>query len=674
MTRPPSGSTSTPLMDNDIYHAVEEPVTGFCLGLVIDSTPSDRTATWRSARTVAKSEIVLPQQLTQPPFPREGGGPACIEMVCNLESPSKPRNKQPQMTTASGSTLPDSELHSEGSLTLLGDQASSEVPMHFSEVLVIGMPVEDDPVSGDEPSVNGETPHQCNRRRRRNRQRNIRRHHNAGNQDPTLPVSQDEATDPDEMLEQAEFRRQRNSRRRDRRHMQDQQYQWDHGGAAHDVENHIQPRPPLPAGHNLLPNFAVAMGTPSQAGGVLARLADTLPQTPNGESYRRIFAQAAHHLLPAVPPAAPDARQAINERRDVRNNIERSRAERHTEELRHRNNYDHDFGAPHQEDRGRANSARAFVNSSTARRSVRDRLGGNRPRSSQRLDPAAQDGGWYELAHHGVVGIPAFTTRLREVAWPQNFKVSNVDKHDCSDNWDDFCRPFIANFQSLSDKPVQPWDLKSIKRKDSEGLRSYLKRFQSMRNRIPNIADAVVIDDFFRGSRDEAFVEALLPKSPVTSEQLFCDADRYITVDERARDLVDAQREERGKREESSLQDRRWEKRPREEIQTVATSPTWLRVPPRQGGQRSLDQLLDAPCPYHNGMHRTLRDCRDFKALIAHGRPFVALPPASPLPRDQRPPPQQNRGSGAGFPNINRHVNVIFGGHGSQESKQQQKL
>jgi hypothetical protein len=34
----------------------------------------------------------------------------------------------------------------------------------------------------------------------------------------------------------------------------------------------------------------------------------------------------------------------------------------------------------------------------------------------------------------------------------------------CIDNWSDFSRCFIANFQSLSDKPAQPWDLKSIRR------------------------------------------------------------------------------------------------------------------------------------------------------------------------------------------------------------------
>jgi hypothetical protein len=33
------------------------------------------------------------------------------------------------------------------------------------------------------------------------------------------------------------------------------------------------------------------------------------------------------------------------------------------------------------------------------------------------------------------------------------------------DDWSDFSRRFIANFQSLSDKPAQPWDLKSIRRR-----------------------------------------------------------------------------------------------------------------------------------------------------------------------------------------------------------------
>jgi hypothetical protein len=78
----------------------------------------------------------------------------------------------------------------------------------------------------------------------------------------------------------------------------------------------------------------------------------------------------------------------------------------------------------------------------------------------------------------------------------------------CIDDWSDFSRRFIANFQSLSNKPAQPWDLKSIRRRGGgdETLWSYLKRFQTMRNRIPEVAEAVVIEDFYRESNDSAFV------------------------------------------------------------------------------------------------------------------------------------------------------------------------
>jgi hypothetical protein len=108
----------------------------------------------------------------------------------------------------------------------------------------------------------------------------------------------------------------------------------------------------------------------------------------------------------------------------------------------------------------------------------------------------------------------------------------------CIDDWSDFSRCFIANFQSLSDKLTQPWDLKSIRRRGDETLRSYLKRFQTMRNRIPEVAEAAVIEDFYQGSNDSAFVRAIIQKALTTSEQLFREADLYITTDERAQDLI----------------------------------------------------------------------------------------------------------------------------------------
>jgi hypothetical protein len=59
-----------------------------------------------------------------------------------------------------------------------------------------------------------------------------------------------------------------------------------------------------------------------------------------------------------------------------------------------------------------------------------------------------------------------------------------------------------------------------------------------MRNRIPNVAEAAAIEDFYRGSIDSTFVRAILQKAPTTSEQLFREANLYITTDERVQDLI----------------------------------------------------------------------------------------------------------------------------------------
>jgi hypothetical protein len=57
----------------------------------------------------------------------------------------------------------------------------------YPDVLFIGR-VESPPISDDEPTAPGEEPPQWESRRRRNRHRNIRRHHEAGERDPVQPV------------------------------------------------------------------------------------------------------------------------------------------------------------------------------------------------------------------------------------------------------------------------------------------------------------------------------------------------------------------------------------------------------------------------------------------------------------------------------------------------------
>jgi hypothetical protein len=201
----------------------------------------------------------------------------------------------------------------------------------------------------------------------------------------------------------------------------------------------------------------------------------------------------------------------------------------------------------------------------------------------------------------------------------------------CIDYWSNFSRRFIANFQSLSDKPVQSWDLKSIRHRGDETLRSYLKRFQTMRNRIPEVAEAVVIEDFYWGSNDSAFVRTILQKAPTTSEQLFKEVDLYITANERAQDLIGGAKPAPPAPRSDANQhpDKRWEKRPRDKVHAAGPPVSHARGAPR-GGKRTLDDILDAQCPYHKDMRHTLRNCRDFKHSVGNSRPFQPLPPPPP--------------------------------------------
>jgi hypothetical protein len=245
------------------------------------------------------------------------------------------------------------------------------------------------------------------------------------------------------------------------------------------------------------------------------------------------------------------------------------------------------------------------------------------------------------------------------------------------DDWSDFSQRFIANFQSLSDKPAQPCDLKSIRCRGDETLRSYLKRFQTMRNRILEVAEAAVIEDFYRGSNDSAFVRAILQKVLTTSEQLFREADLYITADERAQDLIRGAKPAPSapRRDANQQPDKHWEKRPHEEVHAAGPPISRARGAPR-GGERTLDDILDAQCPYHKDMRHTLRNCRDFKHSVRNDRLFQPLPPPPPRggPSEPRRPQRQEGGGGGAFSRVDGEVNVIFGGHGSQENKRQQKL
>jgi hypothetical protein len=158
------------------------------------------------------------------------------------------------------------------------------------------------------------------------------------------------------------------------------------------------------------------------------------------------------------------------------------------------------YGIPARSQATRVELATASTGGTTRGRS-RQHTGNSPPRDQH-----------HNRRQEDTCGVSALTPRLRAIQWPPNFKVSNVDKYEPKqdpggwlavytttaraagaseyvmtaylpivlgqdalqclrhlprhyiDDWSDFSRRFIANFQSLSDKPTQPWDLKSIRR------------------------------------------------------------------------------------------------------------------------------------------------------------------------------------------------------------------
>jgi hypothetical protein len=152
-----------------------------------------------------------------------------------------------------------------------------------------------------------------------------------------------------------------------------------------------------------------------------------------------------------------------------------------------------------------------------------------------------------------------------------------------------------------------------------------------MINRIPEVAEAAMIEDFYRGSNDSAFVRAILQNASSTSEQLFREAILYITADERAQDLIGGTKPTppAPRRDTNQQPDKCSEKRPREKVHAAGPPVSRARGAPRRG-ERTLDDILDAQCPYHKDMRQTLRNCRDFKHSVGNGRPFQPLPPPQP--------------------------------------------
>jgi hypothetical protein len=165
-----------------------------------------------------------------------------------------------------------SELGDESTLSRLSDtftlKGGRKEERHRDDSFLPRRPLhrgrlESSPISDDESTMQGEEPTQREARQRRNRRRNVRRHYEAKERDPAQPVSRDEASEVGESPNERVHRERRNSCRCDRRQAQDREREQAEQGARLRRENPLFAR-------NLYSDFARAMDTPSEVGGLLA--------------------------------------------------------------------------------------------------------------------------------------------------------------------------------------------------------------------------------------------------------------------------------------------------------------------------------------------------------------------------------------------------------------------
>ena len=184
-------------------------------------------------------------------------------------------------------------------------------------------------------------------------------------------------------------------------------------------------------------------------------------------------------------------------------------------------------------------------------------------------------------AAHGSPGLKQFSSHLRQVVWPCNFKLEKLKKYDGKENpenwitlyeivvrsaagdehvmanyfpvvldqaghqwllslpedsfdsWEELRQAFIDNFIATCEQPGNKYDLERIRDRKNEPLRDYIRRFSDMHLKIPKISHDEAILAFIKGLRfHEALRSKLLHKRPTTVAELLATAKNYTDADD----------------------------------------------------------------------------------------------------------------------------------------------
>ena len=103
------------------------------------------------------------------------------------------------------------------------------------------------------------------------------------------------------------------------------------------------------------------------------------------------------------------------------------------------------------------------------------------------------------------------------------------------DSWEHFKGDFIKYFEPLCDRPKTFEELRTCKQKSDESLRSYIRRWTTIRNSVGNVSEDRAIDAFKNGLWREDFKETLGREDPKTMAALMVLATKWADGEDSVR-------------------------------------------------------------------------------------------------------------------------------------------
>ncbi|KAF8745039.1 hypothetical protein HU200_013449 [Digitaria exilis] len=242
---------------------------------------------------------------------------------------------------------------------------------------------------------------------------------------------------------------------------------------------------------------------------------------------------------------------------------------------------------------------------------------------------------------------------------------------DSIDSWHRLKKAFVSNYQGSFECPGSKYELRACKQKPDESLRDYNRRFFAIKASCVPIPDSEVIDYFQEGMTDRSLFRDFGHNRPRDLEEFRALVSNWMDTDDQERERYGKRPNNPGRKNQEDHRDQ-----PRDSFQrngnnprkrpnnTVATVQTVRAAKSPQQRREEFNKLLKKRCPYHPDSKHTMGECTLLRETFST--------PNKKQKTDGDGDDRHDKGD-SGFPDITNTVNVIFGGMAVSDTSRNRK-